>query len=534
MKIIFFAIVFLFNVIERKADNPFSSFSGTNAPTVIPVPTAPPIFPVTTVLPSNAPTTIPVTNAPTTIPTTTVQPYPIASDPNPPPDCTSEYPSCCQYPNENCNQEMCSLPLCNPIYNQPSGSEEIAGSEEISTILPPNQPYFNGIPNTADPPIIVPNLPVVKKPSPIDPELVGNIPHQPNYHWNQPTQRKYNKCFPRYETKYKKKCEKYEEKHCYTKHEEACDYVTFQNCALVPKETHERKCETVNEQICHLKKTYESRQVIDYVPKQKCHRSTKRLCDTVWQFDHATRDDFLCKEITKPKCVDEWKVLYDKTCKTTVRFDCNMSNMRVTSSGYGDWALNPMQQVRRYKNGAYGNNPYNPYKQLENFKCRRIPFQRCYQSPRRVKIHKCEEVKEHKCQKVTNKSPRPVQRQNCHEEPYEECEVEKQHQVKMAQVPKYTEECKGVPREICDNQGTTTLEVKCVDEMKPVCQWKIGEEQCENVPKEHCYQVPYQAKTTDCQENYHETIGDGKYPGHYGQHPLPYGGSPTYGRQPFG
>ena len=50
--------------------------------------------------------------------------------------------------------------------------------------------------------------------------------------------------------------------------------MTFQNCALVPKENHERKCENVNEQICHLKKTYENEEVVDYVPKQKCHKTT--------------------------------------------------------------------------------------------------------------------------------------------------------------------------------------------------------------------------------------------------------------------
>ena len=108
-----------------------------------------------------------------------------------------------------------------------------------------------------------------------------------------------------------------------------------------------------------------------------------------------------------------------------------------------------------------------------------------------AKIQKCEEVKEQKCQKVTNSNPRPVQHQNCHDEPYEECEVEKQHQTKMIQIPVFTEDCKNVPREICDNQGKTTLEVKCVDESKPVCKWNIGEEKCNNVPREHCYQVPY-------------------------------------------
>ena len=87
-------------------------------------------------------------------------------------------------------------------------------------------------------------------------------------------ERKYNKCFPKYETKYKENCETYEEERCYTKHEETCNGVTFNNCRLVPKEDYKRKCETVNEQICYLKMTYVNREVADYVPKQKCHKTT--------------------------------------------------------------------------------------------------------------------------------------------------------------------------------------------------------------------------------------------------------------------
>ena len=107
--------------------------------------------------------------------------------------------------------------------------------------------------------------------------LVGiyyNISDEQGYNWKERNSQKYNKCFPRYETKFKEKCENYEETSCYTKHKEKCDTITFQNCALVPKENHERKCETVNEQICHLKKTYENEEVVDYVPKQKCHKTT--------------------------------------------------------------------------------------------------------------------------------------------------------------------------------------------------------------------------------------------------------------------
>ena len=142
---------------------------------------------------------------------------------------------------------------------------------------PYESPIIDAPPNTYEPPYqppsIYPSPPIkiekLNKNSPINPKVVGNIPNHPKFQWKEQTVNKYNKCFPRFEIKYKEKCEKYEEKHCYTKHEEKCDTATFQNCALVPQQNHERKCETVDEQICHLKKTYKSEPVADYVPKQK-------------------------------------------------------------------------------------------------------------------------------------------------------------------------------------------------------------------------------------------------------------------------
>jgi hypothetical protein len=199
--------------------------------------------------------------------------------------------------------------------------------------------------------------------------------------------------------------------------------------------------------------------------------------------------------------------------------------------------MNSLQQVHRYKfPGAPGNDPYSRAKvkpmqnakaKINKFRCRREPNVRCYKTPRRVKIQKCEEVKEQKCQKVTNTNPRPVQHETCHDEPYEECEVEKQQQSKIVQVPVYEEECNSVPRELCDNQGSTTLEVKCVDETKPVCEWQPKEAECRKTPREHCFKMPYQVKTMDCDESYKEKIGLPR-----GGEEAPYGGfGDPYGKK---
>ena len=89
--------------------------------------------------------------------------------------------------------------------------------------------------------------------------------------WKQKPQNNYNKCFPRYEIKYKDKCEQYNDKECKVNNVESCKEKEFRNCELVPKEDHERMCETVKEMHCELKRTVVEKEVESYVPKLKCH-----------------------------------------------------------------------------------------------------------------------------------------------------------------------------------------------------------------------------------------------------------------------
>ena len=89
--------------------------------------------------------------------------------------------------------------------------------------------------------------------------------------WKQKPQNNYNECFPRYEIKYKDKCEQYNDKECKVNNVESCNEKEFRNCELVPKEDHERMCETVKEMHCELKRTVVEKEVESYVPKLKCH-----------------------------------------------------------------------------------------------------------------------------------------------------------------------------------------------------------------------------------------------------------------------
>ena len=240
----------------------------------------------------------------------------------------------------------------------------------------------------------------------------------------------------------------------------------------------------------------------------------ERICDTIYQYDHVTTDDFVCEEIIKPKCDTKWETLYDKTCKTTYRFDCRSPMPNI---GYGAFNLMPMQQVHRfespmgnnldpYKTGQYSQNPYGPH-QANKGACRKIPKKRCYTTPRRVKIQECREVKENSCQKVKKRVPRPTQKQSCRDEPYEKCEMEKQHQITMMPTPIFEEVCDDEDREICDFVGKTTLELRCVNQTRHICEWGPKRGECNKIPKEHCYKAPYQEKTTDCDEKYTSEIG---------------------------
>ena len=455
-----------------------------------------------------------------------------------PPECLNHHPQCCKdiYTLEKCPRQICNLPLCNDqnVYSDDLSPKKKNGEEcgpclsqhencgvcedGLECVKDQEHPYFPearskcrissyGPPSTNT--SVNTTYTNDMKEAIINPDGLGNIPNDPNYHWKEQIDHEYNKCFPRFEIKFRDKCDEYEEEECYTKHEEQCDIMTFQNCGLVPKETHERKCEEVNEQICHLRRSYKTEQVLDYEPKSKCHHSTRRICDTVWQFDHSTNDEFICKKVSRPKCTKRWKIIYEKTCKSTYRFDCRGGG---SIQSNGNWVLNSLHQVHGYGNGMQNqdreNHTANKYsnEDFDNFRCQRIPVKRCYTTPRRVRSHKCEQAEEQKCQKVTNRTPRPVQHQSCHDEPYEECEVESQQHPKIMQIPVYTEDCRAMPREICDNQGKTTLEVKCVNEIKPVCKWKPKAEQCHKTPRKHCYKVPYQEKTTDCDESYQQNL----------------------------
>merc|ERR1719167_1826379 len=69
------------------------------------------------------------------------------------------------------------------------------------------------------------------------------------------------KCYPTYETKYKKQCESYDEKVCRTSHKEQCIDVAGKKCKAIHTSQQERKCFDVNELLCSLKENVQYEEI---------------------------------------------------------------------------------------------------------------------------------------------------------------------------------------------------------------------------------------------------------------------------------
>merc|ERR1711996_219154 len=74
------------------------------------------------------------------------------------------------------------------------------------------------------------------------------------------------------------------------------------------------------------------------------------------------------------------------------------------------------------------------------------------------------------------------------------------------QVKKYVyhKECRPVPKTVCDNADQKVLKLSCVPSSRKTCSYH-PEERCENVSKQHCYQVPYQVQKMECSASHSST-----------------------------
>merc|ERR1712025_1345119 len=127
------------------------------------------------------------------------------------------------------------------------------------------------------------------------------------------------------------------------------------------------------------------------------------------------------------------------------------------------------------------------------------PETKCYTTPRTVSSEYCEEREEEVCEKLTERVPVPQEKQVCHDEKKKICELEQRSQPKQVKKYVYTKQCRPVPKPVCDNADQMSLVPSCVPASRKECSFH-PEERCENVPKQHCYQIPYQVKKMECTE----------------------------------
>merc|ERR1712096_513159 len=182
--------------------------------------------------------------------------------------------------------------------------------------------------------------------------------------------------------------------------------------------------------------------------ENKCFTGKDRVCDTTYDIDTTTKDDYQCCNVEN-----------DVTCTNTVEFNC--------------------KREKTTKNDGYGQ---------KEVVCTRTPKQDCYNIPRKIQVEVCKTDVHRYCEKFSNIFPFPVEKQNCHFEPKKICELEMKTRPKKAKKYSYTKDCKEQPREICDQCEKKSIQPLCDMEERLTCIYKPVE-QCKDEDKQYCYKV---------------------------------------------
>jgi len=271
-------------------------------------------------------------------------------------------------------------------------------------------------------------------------------PAKPNCHWETVTD-------------YVDKCEDYDEETCVTQNKEHCDKNPVKTCTSVVKTVIDRACFNVTELVCELVESINYLTVEETFHVQRCYTAKDRVCDTVHEIETTTKDDFQCVELVTPNCHMEDKILVDKVCTKSVEFKCD-----------------PIKPVA---NDGYG---------VKKTECKRIPKEDCYDNPRTVQVEVCVNDKNRFCDKLTKDVPYPIERQNCHFERKKICQLVPKSKPKKAKSYSYMQDCKPIPREICDQCTSKKLEAECEYEERLTCKY-TPEKKCETEHKKYCYKA---------------------------------------------
>jgi len=216
-------------------------------------------------------------------------------------------------------------------------------------------------------------------------------------------------------------------------------------------------------------------------------------------FSSFTREH--CINVPSLVCNTEEKTVYEKTCRTETKYDCDTTVYPMPSSGSSDYGQTT---------NDYGSPSYSPSSQpdygtgspsYKDVKCEKHQENRCSTTPRQVSRQTCSKHEERICQKLTERHPKPNERQVCRNEEKKVCRVEQTTQPKQIKKYTYRMVCRPMAKQVCEHVEKHVLVPSCVPTTRPVCQ-TTPSERCEDVPKKHCYQVPRVVRKEKC-EDYH-------------------------------
>jgi len=267
------------------------------------------------------------------------------------------------------------------------------------------------------------------------------------------------------------KCVPYQEETCYTQVQETCEMETFSNCTGVIANMAERKCFTVKELVCGLQEDVSFYTLQEEYMVQVCSTLKERICDTTFQIDLTTRDDFQCTNLEYGECEEAESVLNDVTCKKTIEFQCRKEK-RPFEEGYGKKTV-----------------------------CEKVPKETCYDTPRTVRQELCLPRIQRYCQKFTNPFPQTREQQNCHFEPKKVCELETRSRPRKARRYSYTQECHPVSRQLCDTIRCKELVPDCVQMERPRCE-HVPIKSCSKEDKQYCYKEEVVTKERVCDRKF--------------------------------
>ena len=149
---------------------------------------------------------------------------------------------------------------------------------------------------------------------------------------------------------FKNFCEPYTEETCWTQNKKTCITENYKNCTGVIQTDIDRACFDVTEMLCDLEEFIHYETAEKTFQLMRCFTATDRVCDTTYNIDTQTKDDYQCLTVETPNCYQEEQTINDISCTDTVEFQCGSKQL-----------------------SEYGANV-----------CARFPKKDCYQVPRKV------------------------------------------------------------------------------------------------------------------------------------------------------